>query len=245
MSTLNHLRSKYVLLKQIFAETEFLPELITFIGNLLLRLRYELIIDLNNKSLIEDLLTYADRQTSFHHVIYNGLPYYERAHTHSTCEPKTRPHYDPDHCDCDGSCDGDEILLWCYPTIFPTQKDLVKYVIRYDKDYDEEFYHDTDFIDEICEIKPRKILLVGYKSLSVKNIRGKTTDHRGQNHCRVSLVQESVQKKRLITLRGLIDIYYRAKSNKWDKWYELYSGAKIEFDPNEHITIGLNFDHGS
>jgi len=46
-------------------------------------------------------------------------------------------------------------------------------------------------------------------------------------------------------MKTLVDAYYKIKSHKWDKNYEMFCGVdECEFRGNL-IFVGLKFDHGS
>ena len=243
MSVIDKLRNRYIATKQVFTENNFPNELIILIGELVLHLKYELFIDIKNKSRLPDLFAYIKDRTSFHHVKFNGLAYYERPNCREHEIPKKRPVHDQcDEYECSSGeeCEGSEA------SIYPTKHDKLKYMIDIPQTIldDEEIYTDFSFIKNLSQIDPRRILLIGYKTLMVRNASGSTTDHRGQNHCKVLLEQSDVTKNHFISLRSLIDIYYKVKCNKWDQWYELYCRTNVQIKDGT-IIADLIFDHGS
>lgn len=210
----------------------------------LIRAYYDHIIDINNESMLRNLLKYIETSTSFHHIEFNGKPYYEKSNCHEQCVPKSRPKYDINTECTDYNPDTDR----CGASIFPTIGDRLKYILKYHGEcdsFEDDNAEINNFINIIASCRFEKILLVGYKSLTISNPNGINYDHRGSNHCNVYLkFYDKVSTKKWISFSTLAKYFYKLKSHKWDRWYELYCGMDFK-SKNGNIRVEMNFDHGS
>ena len=124
--------------------------------------------------------------------------------------------------------------------IYPICTDKIKYILK-------EGYEGKKMKDElqISQCKLSNVLLVGFNNLTIRNDCGKNKDHRGSNHCNIYLpMHDKVVMTKFATLYDLAIAYYRLKSHKWDRWYELFSYAMPVRKKND-IIVNLVFDHGS
>jgi hypothetical protein len=80
--------------------------------------------------------------------------------------------------------------------------------------------------------------------ITLMNCSGINDDHRGSDHTKIILPFQEQYVLKNNSLKELIKGLYKIKSHKFDKWYELFSTAKVEFYSRE-IFIKLDFDHGS
>jgi len=69
------------------------------------------------------LFKYINRVTKFHHIEFNGLPYYETENKWRVYEIKERPAYDVD-VPCNGQCG-------LRQKIIPIHGDKIKYMLKY------------------------------------------------------------------------------------------------------------------
>lgn len=260
---------KIFLIDLIFSD--ILTDLKPRIQYLLSNLYFDYIIDINQPNILNDLFMCIDGYTTFNHVIYNNLPYYEKSNLNKTfdivnykpyfqalmhCNPIfcwetkafDRPTYDIDS-KCYSWYVDDGTNGACGVQIYPTKTDTVKYVLKYHRsnEYADKNISTTniDLIKKIIKCKYKKILLIGYESLILKNNSGYNDGHCGSNHCNIYLkFYETISTKKSISLNTLAKYFYKLKSHKWDKWYESF--ADIEYIlHNKNFLIKLNFCHGS
>jgi len=184
---------------------------------------YGFTIDVDNERTVSTLFDYIENNTTFSHVIFNGLPYYERTnvwsfsvdHAYFDCKrAKTKPFSDrPDYdadiictadmiydindnpfdfkilCDLDGLpfntnmiSDADKTCPNSTKIIYPTGKDIVKYVIDRNKNL-IKYEDDDELLEQIYDFDLDNIFLIGFNKLFMMNIDGWNHDHRGSNHC--------------------------------------------------------------
>ena len=114
----------------------------------------------------------------------------------TTIQTKSRPSYDPDII-CDYH---HKLLVSCAPSIYPSETDIVEYVIKPYDDVNEvpelvpidcnrtfpPLYYDPKFADELVKYDSHKILLIGYTTMKIRNNSGfNSWDHspRLNHHC--------------------------------------------------------------
>jgi len=211
---------------------------------------YEKVIQLDANK-INLLFWYINNNTDLHHILYNGKPYYELSNMWSSDEIVNRPDYDQD-INCDGYFECNATI----PTICQTKNDVVEYVYSIENTLDileninGEFNGELNetnrtFLENLVDIDYKKILITGYKIMMFTNSCGVNNDHRGSTHCRINLKFENkIRITEHITLHDLVQIYYRTKSHKFDKNYEMYCKCKVT-KRKENYYINLIFDHGS
>ena len=214
-----------------------------------------IIINVSDTQKLSDLFLYVYSKTRFSHILFNGLPYYQYTHPwRKYLSMKSRPSYDPDII-CDYH---HKLLVSCAPSIYPSETDTVKYVI---KPYDDEnevpelvpidcnrtfppLYYDPKFADELVKYDSHKILLIGYTTMKIRNISGFNSDHRGSDHCQIFLkFYDKFVIHGPITLDKFIDVSYKIKSHKFDNWYEFFWGIYVTKNNND-LSVSVQFDHG-
>lgn len=92
-----------------------------------------------------------------------------------------------------------------------------------------------------------EIFIEKYHRLRIENISGYNHDHRGCNHCPLHLAQyDSVTVPSPVGLDDLIQIFYKLKSHKFERSYEMFCGCESSKNTREGLIVAkLNFDHGS
>lgn len=197
-----------------------------------------------NENVIGDLAYLAMRTTEIEYVIYQEKKYYPRSNQWYD-GPDERPEHDPD-VECEGymsDCEGE-------PEIFPKGNEEIKYHLSYDKSQvqwnDESFSEENqELIRKIQHADPQNVQLKGSQAILLINPCGVNSDHRGSDHCKVSMDFHSEYILQLpCTLMDFMKAVYRLKSHKWDKWYELYGGVTTEQTSN-FVRACFSFDHGS
>jgi len=220
-------------------------------------------INIYDKNTIKTLFRYAYNAMEFSHVIFNGLPYYERTNewyserghmfrglpgteiVKEHHEFSIRPDHDPDiPCKKYSKCAINKDTL-----TYPSPDDRLEYVVEKKVDDFTSGYFDKcdkELLNQIHVLDLNKMFLIGYKKISLINKMGWNDDHRGSNHCKIFLSQNYIITiKGMITMKMFVDACYKLKSHKWDNWYELFSGTKhIRFDDGNIIAV-VDFDHGS
>lgn len=227
---------------------------------------YTATIELDSDTL-KFLLEYWINSTRIESVIYQGRNYYERSNLWIDYQKEDRPEWDPDVA-CEDDMGATEIGCGC--TINTRTYDDVQYeIVKRERDwlaYYIEVMGDNAMKEyEICETSEKVTLKEWYyrlydlcsnydlsnifvkmrniEILTLRNMRGYNVDHRGSNHCQIQLPWlEQIKIALPINLHDFFAALYKTKSHKWDKWYELYSGFKLDLNRN---LIKLNFDHGS
>ncbi len=88
-------------------------------------------------------------------------------------------------------------------------------------------------------LKPEEIKFSTCKIIKFVNNRGINDDHRGYDHTKIKLpFLSEVQLDKEFSLYELIITNSNLKSHKFDKWYELYCGAKCKkIDDKIHINL--------
>jgi hypothetical protein len=247
MSKIEKIVLAFCFTNDILKKNDICSDIKVVIKGYLVDLYYDCIIKLN-KEIVEDLFRYIADATTFSHVIFNGLPYYERTNMWGSDLPSgiERLSYDVD-VECKGYWSG-ECESAGEDIINPKNSDKVSYVIKYldtGAIIGREDVNDEDFIKKMPDYDSEKVLLVGYKKLIVRNPVGVNRDHRGSDHCKIKLkYHKAIIKKDYITLRELCDIFYKIKSHKWDNHYEMYCGVDVHMGKST-LTIEADFDHGS
>jgi hypothetical protein len=218
------------------------------------------IIDIKNEKIAKTIFQFISDNTTLSHVLFNNVPYYERSNIwiNNDVDPNLRHLDDPD-VECD------EESYDCYKCeansdIYPTEKDTLSYIVKFTNKRnpipnDMNFIAtqisncdlDVDTYILLLDNDPENIFFSGFDKLLLLNTCGRNDDHRGSTHCKVFLNYESeIMKlnKDDINLRYLAECYYRLKSHKFDKWYELFTGLKYS-KIFGRVKINLEFDHGS
>jgi hypothetical protein len=182
---------KYFLCKKI----QLFGEINCIIRKFVLDITYKIILDANDKDILQYLFEYIDKNSTLSHVTLNGLPYYERSNIWASMFKntiKTRPTYDPDII-----CVGTNCGL--KSNIKVKKTDNLQYIVEYEdhddilENYDEDNNKIAQLHYKICNCSAKDILLVGYRKINIMNnkmIRGINKDHRGSTHCAVDLKHE-------------------------------------------------------
>lgn len=207
---------------------------------------YSDVININKKNAYA-LFKYIDMTTRFDHVVYKGLPYFERENTWQNSDVDERPDHDPDvSCSGYNSCEATNDL------IYPKNIKHIEFVINHDmdeEDLDTEQFSKSELriVNKIIGKDPKKILLSGYNKLIISNVSGPNNDHRGSDHCKIVIpYQNKTIDKEPITLYDLMIRYYLIKSHHWDKNYEMFCRLKYKINKKKMTAkIFVEFDHGS
>lgn len=242
MTTIKQLIIKFLLLDRILYENYVCNDINTIVKSYISKLSFKWIIELN-KNKIHDLFQYIHHNVEFSHILLNGYPYYQRTNPYNTISRKYRRlPYDKDvKCNC-------KCYSECQPEIFPTKGDKIKYIIKYDQidmPHLEELKNEKFYDRLVWHDNARGTLLIGYEKLIIKNISGINDDNRGSNHFKIDLkFHDKVVCKHFITLHDLAKIFFKIKSHKCDRWYELYERVETKINDNI-ITVEVLFNHGS
>ena len=198
------------------------------------------------KLLIPDLINYIDRLTKIEHIIYMKKIYKERSNFWQKNNCETRESYDKDK-----ECDETD----CSADIHPNNPDKVKYIISTKtqefSDFEESDFKYYEILNEINNNVKRNglnfVILKGFDEILLINKSGINHDHRGSNHCKVELVYYSHFKiNNKDTLEDFANAFYRVKSHKWDKYYEMYHLSSVtKTSNNNYYFVDVEFDHGS
>jgi hypothetical protein len=209
----------------------------------LIRLRFHKILLINDDTdVIDYIFEYVSRVTSFHHIKFNGLPYYETKNLWRPHDIKERASYDIDVlCNKSRQCDRE-------PSIIPKYGDKIKYVLKYNyrkknilSKGDVKY---NNFVLQISQYELRNVLLIGFDKFTVKTVFGYLNDdHRGSDHCNVYLpTHHKVRMIKYVTLYDLATAYYKLKSHKWDDYYEMFRCATTRIY-NGNVNVVLRFDY--
>jgi len=246
MSKINKLTNKFNLINEII----IIDDIKCHIKKLLFNLYYSLIINVNNDSIIPDLLKYIFYTIDFHYIKYNGLPFYETNNIWNINRRITdRPYYDINE-DCYTSS---HLLSDCKfkPTIYPEKRDTLKFYYIKEEDFPLnnlfiDDFHNKNIIETINffianNMCIKKILLIGYDRLTIKNISNSINNHLGSDHCNIKLpFLREIMIDKYIDFKQLIDYYYIIKKNKWDKNFEVLNDVLVLHDKN-NIEVFLDF----
>jgi len=212
----------------------------------IIQLRFHKILSIDDLNIVDYAFEYISRVTRFHHIEFNGKPYYETDNEWRVYVIKKRPSYDEDViCNKYRKCTRE-------PTIYPSIGDKIRYVLKYNYNrgkYNPEFdkpQYDV-FVKQISSYKLKNILLTCFDNLTVINVHGINKDHRGSDHCNVFLpMHDKVNMKKYATLYDLAIAYYKLKSHKWDNQYEMFcsAGTRMRIGSAD-AEVFLTFDHGS
>ena len=215
---------------------------------------YDKIIKLD-KNNIGLLFWYINYGTELDHIIYNGMPYYELSNEWCSTDIEKRPDYD-----LDIECTGYDKCTAKVQKIAQEPNDTVEYIYSIDKSgviiddtiesFDEKNYEanydaNKQFLESLNNFDHKKILISGYNLMRITNSCGYNRDHRGSTHCRIDLkFEEKIDVNKDITLYDLVQIYYRTKSHKFDKNYEMFVGYRV-IKRKDNFYVDLVHDHGS
>ena len=206
-------------------------------------------IDLSSPDIdINGLFDYLYHSTGIGSIEYEGKLYYERSSMWTrTDNDEKRGEWDEDvECEAYWGGSDDEDGEHVKPEIYPDDAD-VKYNIEYSHDTkknDEENQTMEELFNRI-EGNFDDTVLTGYNKIVMVNTSGENGDHRGSNHCKINLkYHETFSLEGPVKLVDFCSAMYRIKSHKWDKWYELFTGARTKVE-NDILFILVSFDHGS
>jgi hypothetical protein len=123
----------------------------------------------------------------------------------------------------------------------------------YEHRVDEENESENDYSkfetkevqDYLSRLPNKGNVLLIEESYVIYNPCGINDDHRGSDHCELELPFIDKIKITNPSLHDFISALYLLKSHKFDKWYELYTGSKIQELQSGNRVIVLEFDHGS
>ena len=174
---------------------------------------------------IDYSLNYISKYVRLKHIIYNGLPYYDRTNeyhivSHPTdtvipydknSENNTTPIYYPKY---------NEV---CYITgIMINTSEILYNIIR--------------------EYSTYNIIFIGYNKISSKNISDLYGDERGKDHCQVKLPCEiCLSSSEYISFNDLINTYYNHKQNKFDTVYEEYQHSDCYHRSDGGYEVEITF----
>lgn len=165
----------------------------------------------------------------------------------------------PSHrdCNCDGYFECDNPSKYCKKKVEPYE---ITYTFsgyfKLDEDKEDEEYKGEDlknwkniknFFQKITNLglKPEEIKFCTKERIKFVNNDGFNHGHRGSDHTKIKLpFLSEVELDKEFSLYELILTNTNLKSHKFDKWYELYCGAKCK-KINNKIIVNLDFDHGS
>lgn len=89
-----------------------------------------------------------------------------------------------------------------------------------------------------------KTILIGYRTITIRNIARPTIHHGLHNHCALKLrTAEYLTYDKYITIGVLISNYFMLKYAKFNSIYESYNNCDYE-NNNDDISINLNFNYG-
>lgn len=207
-----------------------------------------LVININNIN-FGDITRYVYSQYSIEKILYKNKEYRETIsyYTMNNILTVNRPEHDKNKiCECMIDYRTDEQIKY---EIIPNNVFDIKYIYFKDSSslYDNEF-ENIELINKMRKMEDiTNVKFIGYKNIKFTNISGINYDHRGSNHTNIYLpFEESTMVKLPITLDVIIDKLFRLKSNKFDKWYELYVETIVKKNKKKDIIyINVKFDHGS
>uniref|UniRef100_A0A6C0CAL0 Uncharacterized protein n=1 Tax=viral metagenome TaxID=1070528 RepID=A0A6C0CAL0_9ZZZZ len=204
----------------------------------LIYLQFQKIILIDDLNIISHAFEYIYQATNFHHIKYNGSPYYETENMWRVHNIKKRGLYDLDY-----HCDGHHECTRPYPQIYPIKGDKVKYIIEPNLDFRIQYDDLREFATQILPYDIKNVLFVGFDKRTIVNEHGENFDRRGSNHCNVYLQMfDKVSIKKCVTLHNLAIAFYSLKSHKWDKRWEMFGSAVTKREEN-NIKVFLGFDH--
>ena len=266
ITSLTSVQSFYVFIEKFFLWGQ-IKSLVVEVNNLikknLLDVIYKLVLNLRDPDMLQFLFDYINYNTILSHVTLNGLPYYERTNMWDNITIEKRPEHDPDV-----ECNRYQNYCDAKPTIKVKENDDLQYIVEYIIDCDDmlEKYEENIKCDNFPRLyheisdnySASNILLIGYNEITITNECGINEDHRGSTHCAVDLKYEcNVEFKDLITLHDLVTTFYRIKSHKFNKGYEMYCAVKSGFfnihsknkktssTEKYRLVCNVDFDHGS
>jgi hypothetical protein len=196
-----------------------------------------------NEELMQELLYFVNKCTELKYFMYKNKRYKQYSNIWA----------DGDYIDDTPECESyDTCDITKYTNkIVPKHCSDVKYITKRKHTDDNWIEEEMSTIKKnkmmniLLKYDKKSIVFVGINKYVFINTRGFNEDHRGSTHCKLYVKMENVVGfKGMITLYDLIHIFYRLKSHKFDKWYEMYCESKVFSDNNSYI-IKLNFDHGS
>lgn len=105
--------------------------------------------------------------------------------------------------------------------------------------------NEQKLFDMLTNIEKYKDYLFFNGKVELRNRSGFNDDERGSNFCLVDIpFHESVTMTNP-TLKDIVNMFYKIKSHKFDKWYEMYSSTKIIRKTKNVLILDIEFDHGS
>lgn len=206
-----------------------------------------LYLNLSQQTVCQAVFRAINNGTTLSYVTYKGKKYYERSNMWDgiTIRDDQRDPDDP-NIECSRYMDGCNAPA----EILPENESDVKYAIKFmfgriDIN-DEEDY--SNILTKIKEYGRHNIKFEGFNRFNrvrITNRRGPNEDHRGSTHCKIYLqMHDCVFLERDLTFKDLAIAFYKLKSHKFDKWYELYCNLELRKIRNI-LEIALRFDHGS
>jgi hypothetical protein len=203
--------------------------------------------NLNNKELT-DFLSILYNATELDHFVNDGKKYKECTNSWDRGNTKNREPHDKDR-----ECKGDSYDDCTFRAkIRPIGNVIYKVNIKLSKLKSEDYAKLNEIFKDIRTVFKKDksasindIKLVGFDTIELKNTRGENDDHRGSTHCNLRVDYEDSYKLTKLNLTQLIVGLYRIKSHKFDKWYELFSDARISVKNGSNLVISCGFDHGS
>ena len=88
-----------------------------------------------------------------------------------------------------------------------------------------------------------KTILIGYRTITIRNTASPTIHHGLSNHCALKLrTAESLVYNKYITICVLISNYFMLKYAKFNSIYEFYNNCDYENNDGD-IIIDLNFNY--
>uniref|UniRef100_A0A6C0EQ66 Uncharacterized protein n=1 Tax=viral metagenome TaxID=1070528 RepID=A0A6C0EQ66_9ZZZZ len=194
------------------------------------------------KSTLQILISILFRNASIHSITYQGKTYREL--------PNSWVHRENDfneeekNLECTGvNWDDDCDVMYSTEAVYASE---IEFTWSWDDldehpDYENMTLQAKDFLQHL-EDKMDEVVFPGL--IRLENVSGENDDHRGSDHCLLSLPFESVELENP-TLREFLKGLFLNKSHHFDKWYEMYIDSRIIERPNGMWVVQLEFDHGS
>jgi hypothetical protein len=196
-----------------------------------------------NEQLMQELLCFVNRCTELKYFMYKNKRYYSYINIWNNNNYIDNTHECADYDKCEIAKYTDRIV----PKHFSDVKYITKREHTDDNWIEEEMNNikHKKMLNILLKYDKKNIVFVGVKRYIFFNQSGYNNDHRGSTHCKLYVEMEDIVNfKGMITLYDLIHIFYRLKSHKFNKWYEMYCGSFV-INKNNIYAISLTFDHGS
>lgn len=197
------------------------------------------LINLPQCEVLQFIIHWILNNTEFVGVQQNGVTYKElsNAWSKATNTEENNTHECTGYFECNANiqhieCDPHAKWLWNYS---------LNSNYQYDKD-SGIVYPESKQVWSCLNTHLNEIFIFG--TITLINKDGVNPDHRGSDHCLISLPFD----KELVLINPTFDQFvialYRLKSHKFDTWYELYIKSIVTAQANGY-ECELTYDHGS